>query len=534
MKKILTILSMFAALAVTSCSQSEEVFTPSTEREPITIGISTVGVSYEDLPGSRAGATADLLAAQIYEVNGDVATPYAKGLFEDWSALSFEGYSNTTYAIVATMVVDGGNVLSMGADMAYGKPFESAVSTAFEYSSVAFAGLASSTATLLDGAEYLVPNIDRYYGSAESKVTKENPTITTYLKRMSFGVKADGTNDDVTLKIAGAPEVTLSSGDMEIFSLEDFEAAYIADEASANYSETKSVEIARNGNTLKSVDVIFFRNKLATLSIDKSTGELGFDFEAPFEGVIKVLTFEDEDYTAGDNYIGGSDWSSLIDVEYDGSMLYSSTTQYTWTDTNNTYLNGVVNEGVDWNTYEPDWKFWTGGIAISNYYMPVVSGTEVSYMNQLSVSNGEVGAAGNNGSANFAIVFDGAGGGMGMPTYLSFGDATARVIDHLYISSTSYLESVAIDGNSLSPAIDADGYYTVTAVGYDAEENETGTSVAYEFMQDGKFTTGWHKWNLNELGKVAKVRFKITSSASNDYGMSAPAYFAIDDIAVVM
>ncbi len=279
--------SMLAAVVVTSCSKDESVKLPSNEKEPITIGLSTTCISYEDLPTSKSSEGNDLLAAQIYEVNGDDATPYAKGLFKDWSSLSFEGYTNTTYKVVATMVVDGENKIAITNDV-YSKPFESAVAEAFEYSDVALEGLSSSTATLVDGIEYSVPNIDRYFGIAESTVTEDNSNIATSLKRVAFGVKTEGIDDDVTLKITGAPEVTLSAGEMEVFSLEDLEAAYSADETSTNYREVKSVELIRNDASVKTVDVEFFRNKLAKIIVNTVTGELGFDFEIPFESMIEV------------------------------------------------------------------------------------------------------------------------------------------------------------------------------------------------------------------------------------------------------
>lgn len=287
MKKLLLLFSMFAAIAVTSCSKDADVNLPSNEKKPITIGLSTKGVSYSDLPSSRATELGDLLAVQIYEVNGDVATPYANGLFDDWSALSFEGYSNTTYEVIATMVVDGENQLYVAAGV-YGKPFESEVNSDFEYSSSAMSGLTSGRATLADGSEYAVPNIDRYFGIAEAAVTAENPTITTTLKRVAFGITAEGIDGELTVAVAGAPEVTMSAGDMEIYSLENLEAAYEADETTANYSETKSVEIIKNGASVKTANVEFFRNKLATISVNTTTGELGFDFEAPFEDMISI------------------------------------------------------------------------------------------------------------------------------------------------------------------------------------------------------------------------------------------------------
>ena len=44
----------------------------------------------------------------------------------------------------------------------------------------------------------------------------------------------------------------------------------------------------------------------------------------------------------------------------------------------------------------------------------------------------------------------------------------------------------------------------------------------------------WQKWDLTELGKVAKVRFNFLYSdeMGGRYGFTIPGYFAYDDIAV--
>lgn len=248
------------------------------------------------------------------------------------------------------------------------------------------------------------------------------------------------------------------------------------------------------------------------------------------ESKFAILTFEDSDYKGTES----SYWSSLIDSpEYYGALLYSSTTQYAWADGYNTYLSGVVNEGADYYTNETEWMFWTGGIAVSNYYCEVVSGTEISYDKQLSVSNGSAGAAGNGGSKNFAVVNDGAAGGYGSVAALTFADDTARTIDHLYISATSYLESVALDGNDNSSALGADDTFTVTATGYDCDGSVV-ESTTYNFVSNGALISGWNKWSLATLGAVVKVEFSIASSVQSWGSVSLPAYFAIDDIAVAL
>ncbi len=544
MKKLVLLFSMFAAVAVTSCSKDENVNFPSNEREPITIGLSTVGISYSDLPSSRATESGDLLAVQIYEVNGDVATPYANGLFDDWSALSFEGYSNTTYEVIATMVVDGENQLYVAAGV-YGKPFESEVNSAFVYSASAMAGLTSGAATLADGAEYAVPNIDRYFGIAEAAVTAENPTITTTLKRVAFGITAEGIDGELTVAVAGAPEVTMSAGDIEIYSLENLEAAYEADEATANYSETKSVEIIKNGASVKTANVEFFRNKLATISVDTITGELVFDFETPFEDEqtddsdeFVILTFEDADYKGGVNYAGASNWSSLIDSpQYGGVMLYGASgsgvteNPYTWTDENNTYLSSTLVNG--WGSY----CYWSGGHAVSNYVeMDLANGTD-QYQLSVYYQDETTGKGGHNGSDNFCVHFgyiDTSGYGIEVSPLLTFADGDMHTIDHMYICNTTYFFNVALNGNSFASALTADDYHKIVATGYDLDGNPTGSVEFSLINEDGTPKEDWNKFELNSLGKVSYVGFNIVGSSDNGYGLSQPAYFAYDDVAVIL
>lgn len=541
MKKLLMFCSMLAAVAVTSCSKDEGANIPSNAKEPITIGLSTVGISYENLPTSRAGESADLLAAQIYEVNGDVVTPYAKGLFEDWSTLSFEGYTNTTYKVVATMVVDGGNCLSMDAEMVYGKPFESASSTAFEYSDVALEGLSSGTATLVDGNEYSVPNIDRYFGYVEASVTADAPSIITTLKRTAFGVAVDDIEGDITIQIEGAPEVVLLEGKTEIYSLNDLVAAFDSEDV---YSETmKLTASTESGSIIYDGEAEFKRNKLAIITPDGISTSMGFEFETPFEDEevdesddFVILTFEDADYKGGENFIGETSWSSLIDSpQYGGLLLYGesgmgvSENPYTWTDENNTFLSSTLVNG--WGTY----CYWSGGHAISNYVeMDLAKGSDQT---QLSVyyQDPVTGKGGHNGSENFCVHFgyaDNSDFGLGICPEISFADGKEHIIDHMYICNTTYLANVAINGNSLSAAMGPDDFLKIEATGCDLEGNEVGTLEFSLVDETGAPLEGWNKFSLKSLGKISYVKLNVVGSSDNGYGLSQPAYFAFDDVAV--
>ncbi len=240
------------------------------------------------------------------------------------------------------------------------------------------------------------------------------------------------------------------------------------------------------------------------------------------EPTYAVLTFEDEDWKGGENYTGSASWSSLIDdAEYGGSLLYNNDenwigqSEYVWSDDNNTYL--AVPELLD-SAWGYGYSYANGGIAVSNYTMAVAEG--VSYLNQLSVAQG-----GNNGSDNFAVA--------NTPASLYFVDSNARTVDHLYISTTSYLASVCTYGNDNSAALGQDSYFKVIASGVDASGTVVATSEFY-LAQDGELVDGWNKWNLSSLGAISSLEFSIESDVADDWGVTLPAYFAIDDVAVVI
>ena len=260
---------------------------------------------------------------------------------------------------------------------------------------------------------------------------------------------------------------------------------------------------------------------------------------------LRVLTFEDADYKGGDNFAGGADWSSLIDdPQYGGKLLYGSdgtgvTSEdeaYKWTDENNTWLHNVLSQGYG------SWCYWSGGHAISNYVSSDI-GTYGGFESQLTVYKVSADAAvsreggGHNGSDNFAVHFgyaDNSGYGLGedaLPA-LTFADGAERVIDHMYVTNTTYALNCYIDGNGLTAKIGDDDWVKLVATGYDAGGTKTGETFIYLCNGPDNIVKDWTKWDLSGLGKIYKVTFNVTGSSDNGYGFSQPAYFAYDDVAV--
>ena len=169
-------------------------------------------------------------------------------------------------------------------------------------------------------------------------------------------------------------------------------------------------------------------------------------------------------------------------------------------------------------------------VARVHYLDDFVPQIEPSTQKMLSESLRE--KAGNNGSDNFAVVYD-AGAWGANPAALTFSDQEPRVIESLYVVNTLYTHYVLFYGNDYCTPLADNGFFKVTATGYFGE-NQTGTSEFYLANKNRQFVTKWTKWDLSELGFVDKVVFSVSGSEElyGDWGINAPTYFAIDDIAV--
>lgn len=245
---------------------------------------------------------------------------------------------------------------------------------------------------------------------------------------------------------------------------------------------------------------------------------------------LRTLTFEDADarFTPYDlDGINIATWSDLIDdTQYGGALLYGDFTSadYHWADAGNTMLgSSILDNG----------PFWNGGIVVSDYWLAVEEGLQ--YTDQLAVPTGSSDKAGHNGSRNFAVqngYVDGESYKDKLPA-LAFTDGIERVIDHLYITNTSYTASVLRYGNAYTAAATAASWFKVIAIGYDAAGAETAR-MEFKLCQGTDIVSDWTRWDLSDLGEVAKVEFNIDGSDDlrGEWGLNTPAYFAIDDVAV--
>lgn len=106
------------------------------------------------------------------------------------------------------------------------------------------------------------------------------------------------------------------------------------------------------------------------------------------------------------------------------------------------------------------------------------------------------------------------------------------VVDHMYVTMTTYLANCVANGNGLTAPAGKDDWVKLVAIGYDEDGKEVATRPEFYLVGAEGNILEWTKWDLSALGKVVKIDFNVTGSNDNGYGFSQPAYFAYDDVAV--
>ena len=288
--------------------------------------------------------------------------------------------------------------------------------------------------------------------------------------------------------------------------------------------------------------------------------------ELPYE--LRVLTFEDEDamfspYTLDYAGVEIATWSDLIDdPQYGGPLTYGDymSAMYTWWDEGNTEL---------MHTFPDNYAycFWGGGHAVSNYWGEGFTDEDRDI--HIAKYYGEDYVADNAGNDsmlgwfnlqmmvpvaphsgdNFVVHY----GYKDFFSYVEnlpeivFADGVARVIDHMYITNTNYtlnqlymgVKSEA--GNSFGgnwTGLNDNAWLKIVAQGFDDVDADASaepvSEVEFYLVQGEDVVVDWQKWDLSELGAVAKVRFNFLYSddMGGKYGFTIPGYFAYDDIAV--
>ena len=106
---------------------------------------------------------------------------------------------------------------------------------------------------------------------------------------------------------------------------------------------------------------------------------------------------------------------------------------------------------------------------------------------------------------------------------------TPAVIPGMYVCNTTWVVDAIKNGDSMVPEPFTDNdYFLLTIKGL---HNGTSVGTVEFYLAQGKnYVAEWTYVNLTSLGEVDEISFALSGGKSNDYGMSTPAYFCIDNL----
>lgn len=240
---------------------------------------------------------------------------------------------------------------------------------------------------------------------------------------------------------------------------------------------------------------------------------------------LRVLTFEDEDYKGSES---NTYWSDFIpDTQYGNGHA-----SYEWYDEGNTKLAYMEN---------PDALFpgYGGHAGISNYVSDDWENIGLGiYPDDLQAYNVTGGHSGTNFNTHFGYLDNSGYGMMSELMYFQFGDDEPRVIDHMWVTNTTYVYNQLLTCSEFGASnyeLSDTSTFKIVAYGYDSWDDEEPEETEFYLLSEGKnIVTEWTKWDLSSLGKVVKVEFNLVGSSDleGNYGLFIPGYFAYDDVAV--
>lgn len=106
------------------------------------------------------------------------------------------------------------------------------------------------------------------------------------------------------------------------------------------------------------------------------------------------------------------------------------------------------------------------------------------------------------------------------------------------VTNTCYTYYTMLEGNEFAKKFEEKDWLKLVAIGISVDGGErkaefylakcVGPDKSTWFVKD------WREFDLTTLGEVISLRFSMQSSDSGIYGMNTPAYFAIDDLDVIV
>lgn len=317
------------------------------------------------------------------------------------------------------------------------------------------------------------------------------------------------------------PSNAVNTGSVErpYWVLESYRCGYAdnvsnSDTLGCSFDIAWAVDADRNPVQLDFIDFVRVYNATNVMcgnlgeSSTEITGAEDLHTDASVAAIIasesQTATFEDI-VLDSESYWNGSDKrGTQIDGGY-GSTAYAGS-----------FVSGTYRFG---NTYNDTWGSWSG-FAVSNQTSVVFD----SYADQYHSAVGH----GHDNSANFAVAFPSG------ETVEVLNKPEGEIIRGFYLTNSANNVKAYKEGDGYTGKFAAGDWCKVTITGMHADST-VSTVDAYlaDYRSSDPSLHGyldyWQWVDLAELGKVVSLSFEVTSTHGNDWGMTTPGYFCIDD-----
>ena len=172
------------------------------------------------------------------------------------------------------------------------------------------------------------------------------------------------------------------------------------------------------------------------------------------------------------------------------------------------------------NTNMPEWNYWSE-FAYANR-------TETDYVQMYPDQFNNAVGGGHNGSENYAVVYPYGGS-------IHVMNKDADVINGFYVTNEAWVVDAIFNGDGMTPGAFRTGdYLRMVVTGKHTDGSTSDLAYYLADFRDADETEhycldSWQWVDLRPLGEVSTVSFQIESSRSNQYGMTTPGYFCMDD-----
>ncbi len=173
-----------------------------------------------------------------------------------------------------------------------------------------------------------------------------------------------------------------------------------------------------------------------------------------------------------------------------------------------------------YNTCIPEWSYWSG-FALSNR-------TETTFVNLTPDQFNSIVGHGVNGSKNYLVAYP-------QGEIIEVNEEGGKELRGFYVTNEAWAVDAILNGDGMTPGAFTTGDYLLLKVIGNHPDGTADTISVYladyrsENEAEHYYLNDWTWVDLSSMGKVESLTFRMESSRKNNWGMTTPGYFCIDD-----